>query len=94
MCESLYTLIFSPITMPSFSQLNWKMEALYMLLPLDRDFVDSVGAKRVCAPFSGPPNYTYIPETCSKDRMSIDDFSNVSCISVNMINGLKCRKFP
>ncbi|KAG8642732.1 hypothetical protein MANES_12G114901v8 [Manihot esculenta] len=58
------------------TKLNWKMEALYMLLPLDRDFVDSVGAKRVCAPFSGPPNYTYIPETCSKDRMSIDDFSN------------------
>ncbi|KAJ9177375.1 hypothetical protein P3X46_012601 [Hevea brasiliensis] len=59
------------------SKLNWKMEELYVLLPSEGNIMDLVGVKKICDPFSGPPNYTYIPESCSKDSISIQDIPNI-----------------
>ncbi|XP_059643786.1 uncharacterized protein LOC132285615 [Cornus florida] len=35
------------------------------------------GFGSVCDPFSGPPNYTYTPEKCSKDSIQIGEIPNV-----------------
>ena len=59
-------------------QLKSRVKDLYVLLGLENPNVDMLGLERICDPFSGAPNYTYIPETCSEDAIPIGELPNVS----------------
>ncbi|XP_020537191.1 uncharacterized protein LOC105639992 isoform X2 [Jatropha curcas] len=59
------------------SKLNSRMGELIVLLPLDKNNMDSVQAEKICNPFSGAPNYRYIPENCSENSIPVGDLPNI-----------------
>ncbi|KAI3407566.1 uncharacterized protein J3R85_020877 [Psidium guajava] len=60
-----------------FTQLNAKTTALYRSLGIG-DLGDELpGVLKICEPFSGPPNYSYVPGNCSKDDIPVGDLPNV-----------------
>ena len=58
-------------------QLNSKVKELHELLQVFR-LENLLGFSEICNPFSGPPNYSYIPEKCPKDALPISELPNVS----------------
>jgi hypothetical protein len=60
------------------SQLNSKITEYYRLLELDEQSEDLVGVLKICEPFSGAPNYSYMPESCPKDAITVGDLPHVS----------------
>ncbi|KAK2983298.1 hypothetical protein RJ640_030577 [Escallonia rubra] len=59
------------------SELNLKVSLLHHLLQLDEGNEDLLGIREICDPFSGAPSYSYEPDTCAKDAISIGDLPNV-----------------
>ena len=53
-------------------QLNSKISEYYKMLGLDGGF------KLVCQPFSGAPDYSYLPYSCPKDAIQVGDLPKVS----------------
>ncbi|XP_076899917.1 uncharacterized protein LOC143632167 [Bidens hawaiensis] len=46
---------------------------------------DSFMIKKICDPFSGPPNYTYAPGNCQQDAIQIHDLPSI-------LSTLTCKK--
>ncbi|XP_076950881.1 uncharacterized protein LOC143624003 [Bidens hawaiensis] len=46
---------------------------------------DSFMIKKICDPFSGPPNYTYVPGNCQQDAIQIHDLPSI-------LSTLTCKK--
>ncbi|KAK3020827.1 hypothetical protein RJ639_047699 [Escallonia herrerae] len=59
------------------SELNLKVSLLHHLLQLDEGNEDLLGIREICDPFSGAPSYSYEPDTCAKDAISVGDLPNV-----------------
>lgn len=57
-------------------ELNSKVKELHELLQVFR-LENLLGFSEICNPFSGPPNYSYIPEKCPKDALPISELPNV-----------------
>lgn len=60
-----------------FSQLNAKTSLLYRSLGISELGDELPGAMKLCEPFSGPPDYSYIPRNCSKAEIPISNLPNV-----------------
>lgn len=59
-----------------FSQLNAKTTELYR--SLGSELGDELPeAMKICEPFSGPPDYSYVPGNCSKGEIPISNLPNV-----------------
>lgn len=58
-------------------QLNSKVTEIANSLGIDEQNDDLVGLLRICNPFSGPPNYSYIPSSCS-DAIPVGKLPEVS----------------
>ncbi|KAK9285829.1 hypothetical protein L1049_025030 [Liquidambar formosana] len=59
------------------TELNLKVTELHRLLELDEEAEELLGDWRICDPFSGAPNYSYIPEKCPKGAIPIGEIPNV-----------------
>ncbi|XP_021908110.1 uncharacterized protein LOC110822330 [Carica papaya] len=60
------------------TELNLKIKELYGRLFFKmKEHNDFFGVEMVCDPFSGAPNYSYVPESCSKNAIQIGDLPNV-----------------
>ncbi|BFG35791.1 hypothetical protein CerSpe_220650 [Prunus speciosa] len=80
-------------TIHSFiNQLNSKVTEIANSLGIDEQNDDLVGLLRICNPFSGPPNYSYIPSSCS-DAIPVgklpEAISGITCYLNDMET---CRK--
>ncbi|BBH05891.1 hypothetical protein Prudu_017406 [Prunus dulcis] len=65
-------------TIHSFiNQLNSKVTEIANSLGIDEQNDDLVGLLRICNPFSGPPNYSYMPSSCS-DAIPVGKLPEVS----------------
>jgi hypothetical protein len=60
------------------SQLNSNVSVMYEILGIDEENEDLIGVVKICNPFSGAPNYTYIPQNCPHDTVRIGDLPKVS----------------
>ncbi|KAJ8769398.1 hypothetical protein K2173_002602 [Erythroxylum novogranatense] len=60
------------------SQLKSKAVEFYGSLGLKEQNSDILGLNRICDPFSGAPDYTYTPELCPDESITIDQLSKVS----------------
>lgn len=60
-----------------FSQLNAKTSLLYRSLGISELGDELPEAMKLCEPFSGPPDYSYIPRNCSKAEIPISNLPNV-----------------
>lgn len=58
------------------------MSVIYRLLGVGEENEELMGAIKICDPFSGAPNYSYIPHTCPQDAIRIGDLSKVSLIKI------------
>lgn len=59
------------------SQLNSNMSVMYRLLGVGEENEELIGVMKICDPFSGAPNYTYIPQSCPRDAIRIGDLPKV-----------------
>ena len=59
-------------------QLNAKIRQLFILVALQGINVEMLGFGSVCDPFSGPPDYTYMPEKCPQNAIPIGNLPDVS----------------
>lgn len=59
-------------------QLNSKITEYYRFVGLDEQSEDLVGVIKICEPFSGAPNFSYMPESCPKDAITVADLPLVS----------------
>lgn len=59
-------------------QLNSKVTEIAKTLGVNEENDDSVGFLRICNPFSGPPNYTYVPQSCSNSGIPVGKLPEVS----------------
>lgn len=73
--SSSYVLIYYGFFL---SQLNSNMSLIYRLLGVAEENEQSIGPMKICDPFSGAPNYTYIPYSCPHDAITIGDLPKVS----------------
>jgi hypothetical protein len=73
----IYT-ICSDIVFFFVSQLNSNVSVMYEILGIDEENEDLIGVVKICNPFSGAPNYTYIPQNCPHDTVRIGDLPKVS----------------
>lgn len=62
-------------------QINSKMIELY---DSDKEGADASGVCKICNPFLGAPNYSYISEKCPNDTIPIGDLPNVSSLFLRM----------
>ncbi|XP_030538960.2 LOW QUALITY PROTEIN: uncharacterized protein LOC115747066 [Rhodamnia argentea] len=60
-----------------FALLNAKTTVLYRSLGIGDLGNELTGVLKICEPFSGPPNYSYMPGNCSKDDIPVGDLPNV-----------------
>ncbi|CAN6698218.1 unnamed protein product [Malus baccata var. baccata] len=59
-------------TIHSFiNKLNSKVTEIAKTLGVNEENDDSVGFLRICNPFSGPPNYAYVPQSCSNSGIPV-----------------------
>ncbi|KAF8017307.1 hypothetical protein BT93_H2482 [Corymbia citriodora subsp. variegata] len=76
-----------------FAQLNAKTTVLYRSLGLSELGSELPGAMKICEPFSGPPDYSYVPGNCSKGEIPISNLPNVlvpfTCYRGN--SAVKCK---
>lgn len=59
-------------------QLNSRVNQVKTSLGVNEGVDGVLGFARICDPFSGPPNYTYIPENCPPEAIRIGDIPVVS----------------
>lgn len=59
-------------------QLNAKMSEIYRLLGIEKQAQKILGVIKICEPFTGPPNYTYTPDSCPQNAIRISDLPKVS----------------
>ncbi|KAF1861827.1 hypothetical protein Lal_00026285 [Lupinus albus] len=58
-------------------ELNSNMSVLYRLLGVGEKNEEIMGVIKICDPFSGAPNYSYIPQNCPHDAIKIGDVSKI-----------------
>ncbi|XP_027362638.1 uncharacterized protein LOC113870244 [Abrus precatorius] len=58
-------------------ELNSNMSVIYRLLGVSEVNEESIGVIKVCDPFSGAPNFSYIPKSCPQDAIRIGDLSKI-----------------
>ncbi|CAL0331762.1 unnamed protein product [Lupinus luteus] len=58
-------------------ELNSNMSVLYRLLGVGEENEEIMGVIKICDPFSGTPNYSYIPQNCPHDAIQIGDVSRI-----------------
>lgn len=66
-------------------QLNSKVEELHVMLHVF-GLDDLLGFSEICNPFSGPPNYSYIPDKCPKNALPISQLPDVSELTYTPCN--------
>ncbi|XP_058772843.1 uncharacterized protein LOC131646933 [Vicia villosa] len=75
-------------------ELNSNVSVLYELLGIGQENEELIGVMKICNPFSGAPNYTYIPQNCPHDAVRIGDLpkflARFTCSREDTIE--KCRK--
>ncbi|KAK7309145.1 hypothetical protein RJT34_05656 [Clitoria ternatea] len=75
-------------------QLNSNMSVIYRILGVSRENEESVGLIKICDPFSGAPNFSYTPQSCSHDAIQVGDISKIlakfTCHEEGTIE--ECRK--
>lgn len=59
-------------------QLKSKISEVYSRFGLNEANDSLFGFGRICNPFSGAPNYSYVPEVCPKDAIPIGNIPGVS----------------
>lgn len=55
------------------AELNSKITEYYRFVGLAEQSEDLVGVIKICEPFSGAPNFSYMPESCPKDAITVAD---------------------
>ncbi|XP_030474109.2 uncharacterized protein LOC115691566 isoform X1 [Syzygium oleosum] len=60
-----------------FAQLNAKSTEFYRSLGISELGDELPGVMKICEPFSGPPDYSYIPGNCSKGEIPVSSLPNV-----------------
>ncbi|KAK2372521.1 transmembrane protein [Trifolium repens] len=75
-------------------ELNSNVSVMYEILGIDEENEDLIGVVKICNPFSGAPNYTYIPQNCPHDTVRIGDLPKIlarfTCSKEDTLE--KCRK--
>lgn len=61
-----------------WSQLNSNMSVIYRLLGVSEENEELMGVIKICDPFSGSSNLSYVPHNCPQDAIRIGDLSKVS----------------
>lgn len=62
-------------------QLNAKSTELYRSLGISELGDELPGVMKICEPFSGPPDYSYMPGNCSKGEIPVSSLPNVSILA-------------
>ncbi|XP_061338920.1 uncharacterized protein LOC133285672 [Gastrolobium bilobum] len=58
-------------------ELNSNMSVIYRLLGVGEENEELMGVIKICDPFSGSPNYSYIPQNCPQDAIRIGDLPKI-----------------
>lgn len=59
------------------SELNAKMSEIYGILGIDKQAQQMIGIIKICEPFTGPPDYSYIPNACSQNAIPVGDLPKI-----------------
>lgn len=54
------------------------MSVIYRLLGVSEENEELMGVIKICDPFSGSSNLSYVPHNCPQDAIRIGDLSKVS----------------
>nr|KYP52377.1 hypothetical protein KK1_025682 [Cajanus cajan] len=60
-------------------ELNTNMSVIYRLLGISEENEELMGAIKICDPFSGALNFSYVPQSCPQDAIRIGDLSKITC---------------
>ncbi|KAH1163910.1 hypothetical protein GYH30_002108 [Glycine max] len=58
-------------------ELNSNMSVIYRLLGASEENEELMGVIKICDPFSGSPNLSYVPHSCPQDAIWIGDLSKI-----------------
>ncbi|KAJ1381780.1 hypothetical protein SESBI_44850 [Sesbania bispinosa] len=77
-------------------ELNSNMSVIYRLLGVGEENEELMGVIKICDPFSGAPNYSYIPQSCtqSQNAIRIGDLPKILARFTchQEVTGEECRK--
>ncbi|KAG5061261.1 hypothetical protein JHK87_002290 [Glycine soja] len=59
-------------------ELNSNMSVIYRLLGASEENEELMGVIKICDPFSGSPNLSYVPHSCPQDAIWIGDLSKAN----------------
>ncbi|XP_028772798.1 uncharacterized protein LOC114729936 [Neltuma alba] len=59
------------------AELNAKMSEIYGVLGIDKQAQKVIGIVKICEPFSGPPDYNFIPKTCPRNAIPVGDLPKI-----------------
>ncbi|XP_004517256.1 uncharacterized protein [Cicer arietinum] len=75
-------------------ELNSNVSVMYRLLGIGEGNGELIGLRKICDPFSGAPNYTYVSQNCPHDAIRIGDLPKAlvrfTCRGEDTIE--ECRK--
>ncbi|KAK7406444.1 hypothetical protein VNO78_08070 [Psophocarpus tetragonolobus] len=72
-------------------ELNSNMSVIYRLLGVSEENEEQIGIIKICDPFSGASNLSYVPHSCSRDAIRIGDISKILA-KFTCHEGEECRK--